>query len=489
MSTFKTALLIIWRHKSYFLVYLVGMSLITLFVGYGSMSQAVEATKESSVGTFKPVRAKVSVINRDSGDSLGRDLGQGLTDYLSGSADMVSLPDENQTMQDALANGDKTDLIIIIPQGFSQRFLKACAVASVGAKSVSVPKVQTATNYKSSHGDLAQVQVDSYFDGVRVALLGGLGQSTGDAEMDTEAMSDTANMVDMANAASSNPSAVASTTSQGAQMSSRGNVRPITVDARAFKAASDYTVKHFANNQAKIIVQTSPRKETKTLSAGFAQTVSLASYPLMTALTVCLALLFGSFSMAEQHRRLMASPIHNFSLNLQQFLAALLFGLVAWAYFTVLILGLTVVVGGNPESLGWGRIGISLLTMMIFVVAASAFGYMLSQFNLSNTVINAVAIIMGLVIMFTSGSAMPIDMPTAMTLVGKLTPGWWYNSAVNAVFGLSPSGKTVSAGVFSAANWSTPALIVLLFALLYFCVGLMVGRLRRSGASIRSVTS
>lgn len=487
MSTFKTALRIIWRHKSYFLVYLVGMSLITLFIGYSSMSQAVKATKESSVGTFKPVRAKVSVINRDSRDSLGRDLGQGLTDYLSGSADMVSLPDEGQAMQEALANGDRADLIIIIPQGFSQRFLNACADVFAGAKSTSVPKVQTATNYKSSLGDLAQVQVDSYFDGVRVALLGGIGQPTRSTQADTAAKSDMMNMagvMDMTNAVPENRAPV-----QGAQTPPGVNARPVIVDAQAFKVASDYTVKHFANNQAKISVQTSPRKETKTLSAGFAQTVSLASYPLMTALTVCLALLFGSFSMAEQHRRLMASPIRNFSLNLQQFLAALLFGLVAWAYFTVLILGSTVVVGGNLESLGWGRIGISLLIMMIFVVAASAFGYMLSQFNLSNTVINAVAIIMGLVIMFTSGSAMPIDMPTAMTLVGKLTPGWWYNSAVNAVFGLSPNGKTVTAGVFSVANWSTPALIVLLFALLYFCVGLMVGRLRRSDASIRSVTS
>ena len=432
MNTCKTALRIIWAHKFYLLLYLVGMSLIMIVIGSTNVQAAVRANASSSIGRFEPARAKVVVINRDSGNQAGCELGQGLKKYLGKSAQLVTVEDKTQALQDANVSG-KSDLTVIIPAGYGQRFLETledtAAQARSGGKTTAFPKVETAASYNSSRGSLAQLQVDSYFDAIRTALLSGLGQNDS-----TDLHS---------------PAAV--------------------------KDAATYAVAHYAGSQPHVGIHASPKNDDGALLKGFATTVGLAAFPLMTALTVCVATLFGAFSSPDRHRRLLASPIWSSSLNGQELTAALIVAGVSWAYYVALVAFSMAASGVSLASLGWGRVLLSFFVMLIFAVSAASFGFMLSQFNPSSSLINSVGVTFGLVVMFTSGSSSGGPLPPVMQTIGKLTPGWWYNTAVQSIMDSNAAGP---------ASWGLPLIVVALFALAYACVGLMVSRLTRTRATL-----
>ena len=433
MNTCKTALRVIWAHKFYLLLYLVGMSLIMIVIGSTNVQAAVRANASSSIGRFEPARAKVVVINRDSGNQAGCELGQGLKKYLGKSAQLVTVEDKTQALQDANVSG-KSDLTVIIPKGYGQRFLEAledtAAQVHSGGKTSDFPKVETAASYNSSRGSLAQLQVDSYFDALRTALLTGLGQN-GSMELHSSA---------------------------------------------AVKDAVAYAVAHYAGNQPHVGIHASPKTDGHgALLKGFATTVGLAAFPLMTALTVCVATLFGAFSSPDRHRRLLASPIRSSSLNGQELTAALIVAGVSWAYYVALVAFSMAASGVSLASLGWGRVLLSFFVMLIFAVSAASFGFMLSQFNPSSSLINSVGVTFGLVVMFTSGSSSGGPLPPVMQTIGKLTPGWWYNTAVQSIMDSSTTGL---------ASWGLPLIVVALFALAYACVGLMVSRLTRTRATL-----
>lgn len=433
MNTCKTALRIIWAHKFYLLLYLVGMSLIMIVIGSTNVQAAVRANASSSIGRFEPARAKVVVINRDSGNQAGCELGQGLKKYLGKSAQLVTVEDKPQALQDANVSG-KSDLTVIIPAGYGQRFLETledtAAQARSGGKTTAFPKVETAASYNSSRGSLAQLQVDSYFDALRTALLTGLGQN-GSMELHSSA---------------------------------------------AVKDAVAYAVAHYAGNQPHVGIHASPKTDGHgALLKGFATTVGLAAFPLMTALTVCVATLFGAFSSPDRHRRLLASPIRSSSLNGQELTAALIVAGVSWAYYVALVAFSMAASGMSLASLGWGRVLLSFFVMLIFAVSAASFGFMLSQFNPSSSLINSVGVTFGLVVMFTSGSNSGGPLPPVMQTIGKLTPGWWYNTAVQSIMDSSTTGL---------ASWGLPLTVFALFALAYACVGLMVSRLTRTRATL-----
>ena len=433
MNTCKTALRVIWAHKFYLLLYLVGMSLIMIVIGSTNMQAAVRANASSSVGRFEPAQAKIVVINRDCDNQAGCAMGQGLEQYLGKSAQLVTVKDEPQALQDANVSG-KSDLTVIIPAGYGQRFLEAledtAAQVHSGDKTHGFPKVETAASYNSSRGSLAQLQVDSYFDALRTALLTGLGQN---GSMDLHS-------------------------------------------STAVKDAAAYAVAHYSGNQPHVSIHTSPKTDGHgALLKGFATTVGLAAFPLMTALTVCVATLFGAFISPDRHRRLLASPMRSTSLNGQELAAALIVAGFSWAYYVALVAFSMAASGVSLISLGWERVLLSFFVMLIFAVSAASFGFMLAQFNPSSSLINSVGVTFGLVVMFTSGSSSGGPLPPVMQTIGKLTPGWWYNTAVQSIMDSSAAGL---------ASWGLPLTVVALFALAYACVGLMVSRLTRTRATL-----
>ena len=433
MNTCKTALRVIWAHKFYLLLYLVGMSLIMIVIGSTNMQAAVRANASSSVGRFEPAKAKIVVINRDRGNQVGCELGQGLERYLGKSAQLVTVEDKPQALQDANVSG-KSDLTVIIPAGYGQRFLDAledtAAQAHSGSKATDFPKVETAASYNSSRGSLAQLQVDSYFDALRTALLPDLGQN-GPMKLHSSA---------------------------------------------AIEDAAAYAVSHYASSQPHVGIHASPKDDDHgALLEGFATTVGLAAFPLMTALTVCVATLFGVFSSPDRHRRMLASPMRSSSLNGQELTAALILAGFSWLYYVALVAFSMAASGVSLVSLGWGRVLLSFFVMLIFAVSAASFGFMLAQFNPSSSLINSVGVIFGLVVMFTSGSSSGGPLPPVMQTIGKLTPGWWYNTAVQSIMDSSAAGP---------ASWGLPLTVVALFALAYACLGLMVSRLMRTRATL-----
>ena len=433
MNTCKTALRVIWAHKFYLLLYLVGMSLIMIVIGSTNMQAAVRANASSSVGRFEPAKAKIVVINRDRGNQVGCELGQGLERYLGKSAQLVTVEDRPQALQDANVSG-KSDLTVIIPAGYGQRFLDAledtAAQAHSGSKALGFPKAETAASYNSSRGSLAQLQVDSYFDALRTALLPDLGQN-GPMKLHSSA---------------------------------------------AIEDAAAYAVSHYASSQPHVGIHASPKDDDHgALLEGFATTVGLAAFPLMTALTVCVATLFGAFSSPDRHRRMLASPMRSSSLNGQELTAALILAGFSWLYYVALVAFSMAASGVSLVSLGWGRVLLSFFVMLIFAVSAASFGFMLAQFNPSSSLINSVGVIFGLVVMFTSGSSSGGPLPPVMQTIGKLTPGWWYNTAVQSIMDSRAAGLT---------SWGLPLIVVALFALAYACVGLMVSRLTRTRATL-----
>ena len=433
MNTCKTALRVIWAHKFYLLLYLVGMSLIMIVIGSTNMQAAVRANTSSSVGRFEPAQAKIVVINRDCDNQAGCAMGQGLEQYLGKSAQLVTVKDEPQALQDANVSG-KSDLTVIIPAGYGNRFLDAlddtAAQAHSGGKTPSFPKVETAASYNSSRGSLAQLQVDSYFDALRTALLTGLGQK-GSMELHSSA---------------------------------------------AVKDAVAYAVAHYASNQPHMGIHASPKTDNHgALLKGFATTVGLAAFPLMTALTVCVATLFGAFSSPDRHRRLLASPERSSSLNGQELTAALILAGFSWVYYVALVAFSMAASGVSMASLGWENVQLSFFAMLVFAVSSASFGFMLAQFNPSSSLINSVGVTFGLVVMFTSGSSSGGPLPPVMQTIGKLTPGWWYNTAVQSIMDSSTAGL---------ASWGLPLTVVALFALAYACVGLMVSRLTITRATL-----
>lgn len=79
-------------------------------------------------GGFEPTRVPIAVINRDERAPLAR----GLADYLARNSDAVSLPDNEERLQDALFYRE-VHYVAIIPPGFSSDFMagRDCTVRKV----------------------------------------------------------------------------------------------------------------------------------------------------------------------------------------------------------------------------------------------------------------------------------------------------------------------------------------------------------------------
>ena len=87
------------------------------------------------------------------------------------------------------------------------------------------------------------------------------------------------------------------------------------------------------------------------------------------------------------------------------------------------------------------------------------------------------ALVVCVLIMFTSGVALPVDMmPGAMVTIAKFLPGWWYCRAIDNALGF---GTAAENGV-SIAGWIGSLGLVALFGVAFICIGLAAGRFRRS---------
>jgi ABC-2 type transport system permease protein len=128
MQVFSAYFKVVWKRKASLLIYLI------VFIGVSMIITG--ELKQHSGSSFAETKSNVAILNHD-GDS---ELVRGLCDNLTAKADIVTIPDNSEGIQDALFYGN-VDYVLVIPEGFADSFLKGDGTVSLqrtaGAQSTS----------------------------------------------------------------------------------------------------------------------------------------------------------------------------------------------------------------------------------------------------------------------------------------------------------------------------------------------------------------
>ncbi|KAB8287445.1 multidrug permease ABC transporter [Bifidobacterium ramosum] len=470
MNTCKATVRVLIAHRTYIIIYLVLMGVMMFTLSWSQITAANRPVAD----TYEPAKVNVAVVDRD--DNRGGIAGA-LRDYLSESATLIDLKDDSESLQQAVAS-NWTDLIVIIPNGYADRFL--AAARSGGA----MPQVETVTSYASGAGTIGGMNVSGFLSLVRIALIGG------HAHIDQAALKDW--YVKMSGGAAGVGA------SAGQNTGTDGDWSKIAVDPSAFDIESlpegtmtDLTmddVKNAADSAAKtahdadinrtVAVEKITSKDKRDagtvnpVASGFGDTMKTAVYPLFLTLSVCVSLVSRVFGAGELRRRLAASPVAA-SIGLKRMGVLCVFALLICVAYLIAALGLTAAAGADPTVLPTTGVAMTFGSACMFSLMCVACGFMLGEFGASDTAANGFANVFGLLIMFTSGIAFPVSMmPDAIVPLVTLTPGWWYTSSIDAALGVGTGGANV-------AGWLSGSGIVALYAVTFVCIGLAVGRMRR----------
>ena len=218
---------------------------------------------------------------------------------------------------------------------------------------------------------------------------------------------------------------------------------------------------------SKIAVVQSPSADTdntKPAASAFAGTIKTGLYPLLLVMPICTFLVIGTFNDSEIRRRLYSSPTG----------------------YTAATLVLMMAAGVPFDGITSTNVALTFVSLLAYTLMAIACGFLLGSVGFSEMAVNAFANVFGLLCMFTSGMAFPIDMmPEPMIMIGKLLPGWWLCVSIDNVFGL---GTAAATGV-DYGSWASSVGLVALFAVAFICLGLALGRIRRTRPSFASPTT
>ena len=465
MNTCKATLRVLFSHRVYLLIYLVLIGIMMMSISWSMLS----GTSDSAAAAFEPAKMRVAVIDRDS-DRGG--IASSMRTYLSDSSELVNVDDASETLQQAVAS-NWVDLIVIIPDGFADDFIDAAATGE------NPPSVDTVTSYTSGAGSMARMNVIGFLSLTRTALIG------------SHTTVDSAALAAMAGIDIGDTAGDSSEDGMGGfgefsnqdilDMLPAGQIeKPSVGDLfEASKAAAASASDMDANHKVAVIDTASADAESAsdTAASGFGNTMKTALYPLFLAMTVCGSMILGTFTTGEVRRRLTASPQRMSSMGLQRLLTLSGFALVVCVGYLVLAVGLMVAAGLDPLTLSAEEVLMTFCATCVYALMTVACGFMLSEFGFSEAAANGFANIFGLLIMFTSGVALPVDMmPGVMVTIAKFLPGWWYCTAIDNALGF---GTAAESGV-SVAGWAGSLGLVALFGVMFICIGLAAGRFRRS---------
>ena len=437
MNTCKAALRIIFRHRIYLLIYLVGLSLVMMAVMVGVTAQQ---NTFDSPDTYTPERARVTVIDRDADAGT---IADGLRQYLAQTSDVVEVEDSLKALQDAVAT-NYTDLIVIIPQGYARQFAQA-VVSGQEPESM-----ETVTSFTSGLGAMASMRVNGYASLLRSAYLAqsmeaGADAGSADTVADNSAESDLDDV-------------------QASQALERAN-HQILEESRDVQ-----------NSTATEVVTTSEQTEKLTSSSTFAVAITLGGYPMMLALIVVIAVVSSSFNKTQIRRRIAVSPERASRVSGGILAANALIGVLTVVYYLIVSLTLLPVLGGSVNLIGVGPLLMTVATMLCYAAVCVSIGFAAAQFGAGGAAVNGFANVFALVLSFTSGVWFdPSMMSDAMITFGKWLPGWWYTDAVNRALGAG----TYLGEASNVSAWASSTLLVLLFAVAAVCLGLAAGVVRR----------
>ena len=464
MNTCKATLRILVAHRIYLMIYLVFMSILMMSISWAMLT----STSGSMAKTFEPAKTRVAIIDRDSDRG---DIATSMRAYMSDSSELVDIGDADEALQQAVAS-NWVDLIVIIPDGFADDL--AGSVADGGDP----PNVDTVTSYTSGAGSMARMNVGGFLSLTRTALIGA--QTTVD-ETALAGMAGPDMPESFKSLAEAGGPDDASACQDILESLPEGQVeKPDTGDlARAARKAAE-TASDKDVNHGVAVVDTSTEATASasgSVASGFGSIMKTALYPLFLAMTVCGSMILSAFTTGEVRRRLTSSPQRMATMGLQRMLTLSGFALVVCVGYLVLSVGLMVAAGLNPLRLSVGGVLMTFGATCVYALMTVACGFMLSEFGFSETAANGFANVFGLLIMFTSGVALPIEiMPGAMTVIARFLPGWWYCTAIDNALGFGTAADT---GV-SVAGWAGSLGLVALFGMMFICIGLAAGRFRRS---------
>ncbi|KAB5606998.1 ABC transporter permease [Bifidobacterium jacchi] len=513
MNTCKATLRVLLAHRLYIFIYLVLIGIMMFSI---SGAQLFGSRDEGGSDTYAPGRPTVAVIDRDA--NRGR-IAQEMREYLADSSDLVDLQDDPRTLQQAVAS-NWVDLIVIIPDGYAEGLIASASSAGAdsadsaagGADSAGsdashdgAPTVETVTSYTSGVGAMASMDVSGFLGMTRTALIGGNVAVTdgdwaakyGDADT-TAAAPDGIAPTDAAQKGTGTQTQTGTTPDQSTlDMLPNGRLDNLTLDDLADAAKRVRAIAADGNANHAIAVDRSDQASTQaaagssaaaanastdadTAVSGFGSTMKTALYPLFLAMTVCTALVLSVFNAGETRRRLAASPQRFSLMGIQRLATIGVFALIVTVGYLLATLGLMLVAGADVAALPPSGIAMTVIAAFVYALMTVACGFLLGECSSSDTMANGFANLFGLLIMFTSGMWLPVDMmPGFMTVIGRMLPGWWYCTAVDQALGI---GTAAHDGV-SVAGWAGSVGLVALFAAAFLCIGLAVGRIRRSRPS------
>lgn len=421
MNTCKTALRILESRKMYLVIYLG-------FIGIMMFAFSWQIMRGSVMGgdaMFHPDTARVAVIDRDD-DADG--VSSALRSYLALDSEVVDVTDDSEALQQAVAS-NYVDLIAIVPHGFAADYQNY-----LDDSSGSQPTIDTVVSYTSGAGSLSQLEVNGFLSMTRTSYSG---------QSETRRSLDTA---------------------------MRTVLKTAQADARTSKI---------------MVAQSSSDKDgtAKPAASAFAGTIKTGLYPLLLAMPICTFLVIDTFNDNEIRRRLYSSPAHLVSLELQEALTCAALGLVVCAGYTVVTLALMAMAGVPFDGLTATEVGLTFVSLLVYTLMAVSCGFLLGLVGCSEMAANAFTNVFGLLCMFTSGMAFPVDMmPGPMIMIGKLLPGWWLCTSIDSVFGLG----TASATGVDHGTWASSTGLVALFGVAFICLGLALGRIRRTRPMLSS---
>lgn len=143
MQVCKCALRLALRRPLYFLIYGVGLSLMAVFT---ASSLATGAMSDEYV----PYQAEFAVIDRDTST-----ISASVEDFLEGQGERVAVEDDVRAIQDAIAKGD-VSYLLVIPEGYGSDLRRA---AQTGQP---LPEMECIYSYYSAEGALMDAALSEY---------------------------------------------------------------------------------------------------------------------------------------------------------------------------------------------------------------------------------------------------------------------------------------------------------------------------------------
>ncbi len=144
MQVFKCALRILRASFIFPLIYVVGLSFLSVLI-----ASSVTPVTDAHQGEFQRAEYAYAIIDRD-----GSTLSSSFADALAVGGQEVFVADERVSIQDAIAKG-QVDQLLIIPAGYEERFLAAQSADEV-------PEIEAVVSYSSLAGAYVDEVVGEY---------------------------------------------------------------------------------------------------------------------------------------------------------------------------------------------------------------------------------------------------------------------------------------------------------------------------------------